>query len=247
MKDSKVICLFSFSTQKSGDKYHNYAKNLITKIKEETSIPIILLTDKPNYYDEFDVDVFEYNKLVPSFIDKIRICNYALGKYDVAIYLDTDTTFDFKLLEDIKFSNGFHFWWWWKVNWRIYDHLENKDYFKDVEEYCIRKKLNYKNAELIHEGFFVIKKDNNLNKFFEIVYDLGIIMEKNDLKSNNIPIGRAEGLCMGISLLNSGFKNNGCSKEMMILGHNLQQHNSPEKKHLRDKIEGDILKNKTLI
>ena len=70
---------------------------------------------------------------------------------------------------------------------------------------------------------------------------------KNDEELNNHPTGRGEGLLMGIALINSGFVNNGCGNEMMLLGHNLQQDKSPDMKHLRHNLDITTLDNKKIV
>lgn len=243
---NKVVCLFAFVSKTHGFKYLNHALRLITKIQSESNLPIIILTDSKGYFDDMGVEVlYTYN---PSFTAKVTICEYALRFYDTAVYVDVDTTLDFKLLEETKFEKGFHFWWWWKVIWRAYNQLEDKSYFKTLEDYCLDKGLNIHGAQLIHEGFFVLRKDKGLKKFFKIYDELAPIAIQNDLDHKKYPTGRAEGLLIGIALANSEYKNNGCSDAMKLLGHQLHQDKSKERKNTWDSIESsNKLQTKSLI
>jgi hypothetical protein len=236
-----MICLLAFKSKTKGNLYLNYAINLINKIQQESNIPITLMTDDKSFFNGKLVHIIEKENI--SYTDKIKVCEVALKYGYTAVYIDVDTTLDFKLLEQTNFSSGFHFWWWWKLEWRIYEHISNNKYFKKLEDYCITHSLSINDAPLIHEGFFVIKTGNNIEKFLTIYNELSPVAIENDIEHNNYPTGRAEGLLMGISLINSGFMNNGCGNQMMLLGHNLQQDKSPEMKHLRHNIENVMLLN----
>lgn len=242
----KVVCLFAFVSKKHKYKYLNYALKLITKIQSESNLPIIILTDSKGYFDDMGVEVlYTFN---PSFTDKVTLCEYALRFYDTAVYVDVDTTLDFKLLEQTKFEKGFHFWWWWKVIWRAYNQLEDKRYFKSLEDYCVENGLNIHGAQLIHEGFFVFRKSKGIKKFFEIYDKLAPVAIQNDLLHKKYPTGRAEGLLIGIALANSKYKSNGCSDSMKLLGHQLHQDKSKERKNMWDSIDNpNKLQKKTMI
>lgn len=241
----KMICLLAFKSKTKGDLYLNYALNLIKKIQQESNLPITLMTDSKLFFKDKFVHIVEKENI--SYTDKIKVCEVALKYGYTAVYIDVDTTLDFKLLEQTNFSYGFHFWWWWKLEWRIYDHLTNKKYFKKLEDYCVDNNLQINDAPLIHEGFFVIKKTDKIENFLNIYENLTHVAIQNDIEHGNHPTGGGEGLLMGIALINSGFKNNGCDKEMMLLGHNLQQDKSLEMKHLRHQVDITLLDNKKII
>jgi hypothetical protein len=240
-----MICLLAFKSKTKGDLYLNYAMNLIVKIQQESNLPITLMTDDKSFFNGKLVHIIEKENI--SYTDKIKVCEFALKYGYTAVYIDVDTTLDFKLLEQTNFNSGFHFWWWWKLELRIYEHILNKKYFKKLEEYCINHKLSINDAPLIHEGFFVIKTGDNIEKFLTIYNELSPVVIANDIEHNNHPTGGGEGLLMGISLINSGLKNNGCSNEMILLGHNLQQDKSPEMKHLRHQLDITLLDNKKIV
>jgi hypothetical protein len=241
-----IVCLLAFKSKTKGNLYLEYAHNLIGKIQSVGNIPIILMTDDVKYFN--GKAIYPINIDNPSYTDKIKVCEVAIKYGYTAVYLDVDTTLDFKLLEKIEFKEGFHFWWWWKREWMEYKDLPNKNYFKKLENYCIENGLQIDNAPLIHEGFFAIKNGDNMDKFLKIYHELSKVAIENDIELNNYPTGRGEGLLMGIALINSGFRNNGCGDEMMLLGHNLYQDKSPSLKNQWDTIQSaTLLDNKKII
>lgn len=241
-----MVCLLAFSSKKKGNLYLDYAIKLIQKIQSESNLQITLMTDNREYFKNKLVHIIECFE--PSYTKKIDVCKVAIKYGYTAVYVDVDTTLDFKLLEKTTFGDGFHYWWWWKTELRNYNHLKNKSYFKNIEEYCMSNGLKIEDAPLIHEGFFVIKKSNDIENFFRIYDELSPIAVENDIKRGNSPTGRGEGLLIGIALINSEFKNNGCSEEILLLGHKLSQDKSPELKHLRNTItDPNLLDKKTFI
>lgn len=242
----KMICLLAFKSQKKDNLYLDYALKLIEKIQSETNLPITIMTDSKYYFNGKLVHVIECDQ--PSFTKKIDVCKMAIKYGYTAVYIDVDTTLDFKLLEKTNFQDGFHYWWWWKTELKSYNQLNDKRYFKKLQDYCESNGLVIDNAPLIHEGFFVIKKSHDIENFFRIYDELTPIAIQNDLDHGNYPTGRAEGLLIGIALSNSEYRDNGCGQEMILLGHKLNQDKSADLKHLRHSIENpDILNNKTFI
>lgn len=236
-----MVCLLAFKSPKKGDFYLEKALRLIEIIQIETTLPITLMTDDKKYF---------YNKFVhivdcdtPSYTKKIDVCKIALRYGYTAVYIDVDTTLDFKLLEQTTFQTGFHYWWWWKGELKSYNQINDKKYFKLLESYCLKNQFQIENASLIHEGFFVLKNGEDVENFFRIYDELVPIAIQNDLELGNYPTGRGEGLLMGIALLNSKYKNNGCSSEMLLLGHKLKQDKSPDLKNLRQSITDPNLLN----
>lgn len=241
-----MICLLAFKSIKKGNFYLEKALNLIEILQTNTSLPITIMTDSFDYFKNKQVFILDCDEI--SYTKKIDVCKVVINRGYTAVYIDVDTTLDFELLEKTTFQNGFHYWWWWKNELKSYNQIIDKKYFKMLENYCIDSNIEIENAPLIHEGFFVIRKDDNIEQFFTLYEKLSRVAIDNDINYGNIPTGRGEGLLIGISLINSKFKNNGCSPEMLLLGHKLKQDKSPDLKNLRLPIDNpNFLVDKTII
>jgi len=253
----KVISLFCFSTDKMGggvihkkrdDSYYNHALNLIKKLKEETDFEIYLLTDNPEIFESFNINVFKYEKDIPSYSDKLEICKIALEKHDTVLYLDVDCLIAFNLYKTLSFEPGFHYFFWWRMGWMYYEHMPKDNYFKKLEDYCRKNNYEIDKATPIHESIFLIRKSEYMDEFFDFYDKLKDLAIENDMEYGNVPTGRAEGLLMSIALMNTRFNNNRDSLQMRLIGHTFYSNKDPEMKHLRPRFNNidDMLK-KTII
>lgn len=200
-----AICLFSFDINPQ-TKYNQYSKSLIQDLINNGFKNIFLLTNDVTLFKEYDINVFNYSPEKFSFFDKLTICKIALEKFDQIIYLDCDSRIDLTKLKTHKISEGLSFCQYWlDGELKRYHELKNHntEYFISIAEYCEKNNLEYLNSPLVEERLFTITKTNKTNSFFNLFFGLRDVFENNDIKYKNYPVGRAEGLAIGISLLNS--------------------------------------------
>ena len=229
---SKVLCLLAFNSSRyahhkkvgeSGDVYLDNAKKLIQKAKL-SGINIMLMTDTPSYFEGLQIEIVR-PPVVDSYCNKFRICKLALEKYETAVYVDVDCMLDFNVLNEVEFSEGFHYRDPWTTGDKILNfsditsHPRGLAYFSAVQNYCNEHDLEIENVPLIAERIFVIKGKNP--EFFQMLEELSKIAETNDVKFGNLPVGSAEGLLIGIALANTNIKNNGATQEIKNISKNL--------------------------
>lgn len=218
-KDIIAVCLFAFNSdwimngivkREKSNLYNQYAKDRIKELKKKGFKNIFLLTDNPDFFIDDDITILEYpDDENPSYAHKLIICYLALETYDQVIYLDCDSTVNF---DKVNYEDGLTIFQCWQggqlsryddlVNWPGID----MKYFIAIVEYCKRKRYLYKDCPLIEERIFVLKKSENIDKFFKIYGELQTIIEINDMVFGNKPIGRGEGFILSIAALNSGLK-----------------------------------------
>lgn len=228
----KVICLLAFRSDliengipmKMKDDYFLRASiELIDKVQSECSIPIIVLTDEPDYFKDKSVEIISNKRTFFGYTDKMTVCEYALKKYDTAIFIDSDKfmNIDFKILENIEFNEGIHFSEYWSTPdndniWRFkenYIHLKDEfkeTYLKKLVNYCIDESLEYE-VPLICEQLIILQKSIYLDfdKFFKVFNEIRLVIEENDRIYKNKPVGKTEGFGIGIAMINTNIKNNG--------------------------------------
>ena len=142
----------------------------------------------------------------------------ALKKYETVIYLDSDCEIDYDEIEKINFNEGITISQYWNDGkLKFFEEISHDIYFKKIIEYCNENRLNYLNSLLLEERLIIIKKCNKIDEFFELYFKLKTIIEENDEEFNNYPVGRGEGLIMGISIINTGIKCNEITEDIKKL------------------------------
>jgi hypothetical protein len=211
---NKVVCLFAFKSdlikdgiveRKEDSRYINSAIENIMLYKTY-SVDIVIFTDSPNDFKDLDINVIPYFEINKSYTDKLLVCELALKKYDTVLYIDSDITIDISMFCEIDFEPGFHYAEEWVEGVTTYGELKKDlkgEYFKHIENYCKENRITIDDARLIGERFFIISKNDKIDEFFLIFNHLKKETNQNDLILNNKPIGRGEGLIIGLSLLKS--------------------------------------------
>jgi len=248
MESNLCICLLAFDCHYEiegnirlvkNDYYTDSAKRIVLNLKNHDIKNIMVMTNKPQKFNGLEIDVIEYQPINYSFADKLTVCYEALKKYDTIIYMDSDCEIRYDEIKNLNIKEGISIRenWGWE-DYRVSKFLDFKDkiktnYFENIENYCLKNNLQYNDADLIEERLITIKKTDKLNDFFNLYFKLKPIIEENDLLFKNHPIGRGEGLAMGISILNSGIKYNGISKDLEKLALNHLPYNQHIKNNLK--------------
>ena len=233
MESNLCICLLAFDCNYQiegnirnvkNEYYTNSAKKMVLELKKHNIENIMVMTNKPFKFDNLKIDVIDYQPVKYSFADKLTLCYEALKKYDTIIYIDSDCEIDYNKIKNLNVKKGISIIENWGFpNGKASKFFELKDkletnYFTKIEKYCLENNLKYNDADLIEERLIAIKKTDNLDEFFKIYFELKPIIEENDLSFNNYPIGRGEGLAIGISILNSNIEYNGICKNLKEIG-----------------------------
>jgi hypothetical protein len=228
---NKAICLFVFKSplvkngiiEKEEDNY--YIDLAIKNVKTYKSYPvdILVLTDSPEEFKDLNVIIVPYTEVDKSYTDKLLVCEIALKKYETILYVDSDITLNIDNFCEAKFNPGIYYtedWLETPLTYQEFKNIIKDDYFDHIENHCKKNNLKINDAKLIGERFFVISRDEKLNDFFKIFNCLKKEINNNDVKFNNKPLGRGEGLIIGISILNSGvplYKTNDLKQDLYFI------------------------------
>ncbi len=225
MKDI-AICLLAFKAPtkdmnvletEANNFYLESAKRLIKRINKHSTAGVCLMTNIPSYFQDVEVDMLVETEDVTAYTDKIKICEYALYEYRTALYVDCDCRFFIDMIPELDWEPGFHSVGGWFTDNDTADSIKSISYFKSIRDYCELTGLNFDNAPLINERMFAITGRKEHKAFFELYKELAEITKANDIQLGNYPIGRGEGLAMGLSILNSKIKWNDKSDSIMKL------------------------------
>jgi hypothetical protein len=201
MVSNFAICIFCFDIA-DDTRYTQYGKELTDVLVADGYQNVYILTNKPSVFKDESFKVFSYNPTEYSYFDKLTICQRALQDFDNILYIDCDTRIDFNLLRSHEFSPGLsvnNYWQDGKLK-KFEDMLQfETDYFDTIKDYCTVNKINLNDVPLFEERLFTISKTEETSQFFQICNDLRRLFEENDTKYCNYPVGRAEGLAMGIA------------------------------------------------
>jgi hypothetical protein len=172
---------------------------------------IFLLTNNVELFKPYNINLFDYSPEQFSFFDKLTICKIALEKFENVIYLDCDSRIDLNELKTYQVIEGIttsqH---WLDGELKVFYELEkyNTSYFISINDYCEKNNLKINDAPLIEERLFTLSRTKQTEDFLNLFFDLRTVFENNDIEHGNYPVGRAEGLAMGISIINSNIKHN---------------------------------------
>lgn len=216
-----------FCTLAYGDKYINFSHNLINQILGKGYNFMVYTSDTSKYeYNEL-LEVIENKNEYFSFHQKLEIVEIALKKYNTVIFLDSDVEIignpDFAIFDDIE--QGLHILGTFgalnnsflnKDNGKCLFDERNGKYGNEGEDFLLKNNLKFKKIyhgvnedylEHFLEGKWIIKKDGNENKFFEIWKQLSEFTNKIDIENNfTNNIGAGEGASMSIAAYNSNIK-----------------------------------------
>lgn len=235
MKDI-AICLLAFKAplkdmnlleSDADDFYLESARRLIKRINKHSTAGVYLMTNKPSYFLDLEIDklveVVETEDVL-AYTDKIKICEYALTEYRTALYVDADCRFFIDMIPELTWETGFHSVGGWFTDNDTASAIKPVKYFNSIEEYCNLTNISFDKAPLINERMFAITGYKENKEFFQLYKELAEITKSNDIEIGNYPIGRGEGLAMGLSILNSNIKWNHQSDSIMKLYSTLKHH-----------------------
>ncbi len=182
------------------------------KLKEliKSNISCYILTDNPNYFSEFNVNIILYDRKIKSYHDKILLMKHITKLHDICVLLDADVSIIdnsyLDVLKNYEFKNGITY-----ID-TLFNHPAKKRYIKDIsmnpeniDWYNYRKYVEkiypqYGELETIYEYFLVINKKSVSDIFYKTYEKLQTVKESCDITSydNNV-IGAGEGLSLQIS------------------------------------------------
>lgn len=232
MKDI-AICLLAFKAPtrdinaletEANDFYLESARRLIKRINKHSTAGVCLMTNIPSYFQDVYVDMLVETEDVSAYTDKIKICEYALTEYRTALYVDSDCRFFIDMIPELSWEPGFHSVGGWFTDNDTASVIKPVKYFKSIEEYCGLTGIKFDTAPLINERMFAITGLKENKEFFQLYKELAEITKSNDIDLGNYPIGRGEGLAMGLSILNTGIKWNHRSDSILKLYSTLKHH-----------------------
>lgn len=193
-----------------GDEY--YFNNTKFKIEEllRRNVICYVLTDKPEEFIDFDINVVKYNRSIKSYHDKITLVKEVLKKHNICVLIDADIfIFNYSLLDVLQnytFEKGITY-----ID-TLKSHTCNKEYIRDIQMnpenvdwYNYRKYVekiypSFDNLETIYEYFLIFNKEGLNNGFYKIYEQLQIVKESCDIISREKDInGAGEGVSIHIS------------------------------------------------
>jgi len=151
-----------------GEKYHPLTQNLIKQINEIINVDIIVLTDKPELFQ--NVQTIPYTRNIFSFHDKRLLFEEGFKSYDSVLLLDADHIIrDEKKQYIIDFTtkdleSGAYPQIVWKypadcsMEFFIKELTPRVPYGKLFREFCGQKRYTFNNALLIQESLLLIKE-----------------------------------------------------------------------------------------
>lgn len=205
MNTDLAISIFCFDIIEN-TPYNKYGLDLVKTLIDSDFNNIHVLTNDPKLFDDFDVNITEYSPEKFSYFDKLTICKEALKSNDQVLYLDCDSRIDLDKLKTLTIKPGLSVNEYWQdgklKQFKDFNQF-NTDYFNTVKDYCLENELHLEDVPLFEERLFTLSNVDNIDEFFNTYYTLKDVFEKNDEKFGHYPVGRAEGLAMGIAAYNS--------------------------------------------
>ncbi len=217
---------FCFCTLALGAKYRDLAKDLAADLEKFSSNPLVILTDRPDDFDQCsNAVVFKhYQQSVACYHDKRYVIAKALSLYDACVFVDADM----RILKDvapIKWQPGISA----RSCTNILRHYEpvagRPDRVKRMQLIGkISQKLNLdlEQVNFVSEFMFVVTKDSGKEmKFLELWEKIGNYFELNGVYDS-------EGSVMGLAAAASGLP--------------IRHHEMPEIEFFNDKIDAIRIK-----
>ena len=188
------------------ENYFIQAKEKIENLIEN-DFEVYVLTDNVNYFSGFTINIFEYNRTLKSYHDKIILVKKMMKNHDISILLDADQEiYDWSVLSDLKTYE-------YKYGISYLENLQLRrggpstlEYLlKDNGEWDAYKRYlqnvypNYNELETIWEYMVIFNKNGFHNNFFGYYEKLQIYKEFSDINFNKTLIGPGEGASMMLS------------------------------------------------
>ena len=196
-----------------GEEY--YYKGTVEKINNilNGGYHCYILTENTDFftkkYTPSFVHVFEYDRSIKSYSDKMGFPKHVLKNHDICILIDADTHIkDYSFLDDLRhynFKEGISF-----ID-TLLNHRAKREFVKDLinkdsdewkpyVEYVTKLYPNYGDFVTMWEYFLVInKKGFILNEFYHYYERLQLVKEYSDLSSKKDVNGAGEGISIQVS------------------------------------------------
>jgi hypothetical protein len=196
-----------------GEEY--YYKGTVEKINNilNGGYHCYILTENTDFftkkYTPSFVHVFEYDRSIKSYSDKMGLPKHVLKNHDICILIDADTHIkDYSFLDDLRhynFKEGISF-----ID-TLLNHRAKREFVKDLinkdsdewkpyVEYVTKLYPNYGDFVTMWEYFLVInKKGFILNEFYHYYERLQLVKEYSDLSSKKDVNGAGEGISIQVS------------------------------------------------
>ena len=215
---------FAFCTITYGDKYVTLGDVLIKQLND-LGCHVFVMTNNTNHYTPTELlTVIKYEKPYFSFHEKRIVVQECLKHYDTAVFLDADVVLkDIPSLEPLAtafpgihifatFGNLFNTFLNDDVVPFQFHYQRNTKYGEEGKQLLDNLGLTYQKEfhgvldyiEHYLEGKWIIKKDGNESKFFDIWEKLAGFCESKDIELGfENCIGAGEGAVMSIAAENS--------------------------------------------
>lgn len=188
------------------DYYYNRALDKVGYLLSK-GYKCYVLTDQPEYFENQNIKLIEYNKDNKSYHDKVILIDKILKDCDICILMDADIYIKdysfFSKFKKYKFKRGISF------PFTLKNHKTNREFVgdlpigsKDWIDYTIyvsRIYPEFRKLKTIWENFLVINKDGFDNSFFEYYKKLQTVKDNLDIKNRKRIIGNGEGVSIMIS------------------------------------------------
>lgn len=194
-----------------GDEYYfkGTKEKIITLI--ELGFMCYVMTDKPDYFKNFNIFLIKYDRQNKSYSDKINIIkNMFFERHNIGVIIDSDSDIIgyewVNFIKDYNFKSGITY-----ID-TLNNHVIKKKYISDLNLKSNEWKEYYDLSSTLHSGFenndliweYVIifnKVEFNMGNFFETYNILQKMREKIDISMNKKVLGAGEGISLTISCL----------------------------------------------
>jgi hypothetical protein len=196
-----------------GEEY--YYKGTVEKINNilNGGYHCYILTENTDFftkkYTPSFVHVFEYDRSIKSYSDKMGLPKHILKNHDICILIDADTHIkDYSFLDDLRhynFKEGISF-----ID-TLLNHRAKREFVKDLinkdsdewkryVDYVTTLYPNYGNLVTMWEYFLVINKNGfNLKEFYHNYERLQLVKEYSDISLKKEVVGAGEGISIQVS------------------------------------------------
>ena len=196
-----------------GEEY--YYKGTVEKINNilNGGYHCYILTENTDFftkkYTPSFVHVFEYDRSIKSYSDKMGLPKHVLKNHDICILIDADTHIkDYSFLDDLRhynFKEGISF-----ID-TLLNHRAKREFVKDLinkdsdewkhyVDYVTKLYPKYGDFVTMWEYFLVINKNGfNLKEFYHNYERLQLVKEYSDISLKKEVVGAGEGISIQVS------------------------------------------------
>lgn len=189
------------------DTANRQALELIRQINGTFQVPIIVLTDRPDMYEQFgNVQTIHYTKPVFSYHDKRTLLEEGFKQHDSVLVMDSDhlmtrrnmtelLTFDAAALNPgIYPRTAFSFWMQ-----RFAEGHSSVYYWEEYLAFCKEESFKVEGSIFIQESLFLVKRHDRIEEFLAIWAKIQILCDTIDAAHGKKVLGHAEGCAIAIA------------------------------------------------